>query len=196
MEPEAVVEARLTESARTKERLLESQKAAIVAAAEVLAEAVRARKKILWCGNGGSAADSQHFATELVVRLSSDFERPALASLALTTDTSLLTACANDYSFERIFARQVEALGQEGDVLVGITTSGNSKNVLAALEEAGRRGMRRVLFSAGEGGTCRAQADAAVLVPSTVTSHIQECHLAIGHIVCELIERMACGRDA
>lgn len=195
MTPEDVVTERLTESARTKERLLETQKAAIVAAGKVLADAVAAGKKVLWCGNGGSAADSQHFATELVVRLSSDFERPAVASLALTTDTSLLTACANDYSFAQIFARQVEALGQEGDVLVGITTSGNSPNVLAALEEAGKRGMRRVLLSAGEGGVCAAHADAAVLVPSKVTSHIQECHIAVGHVLCEIVERLACGRS-
>ena len=194
MTPEDVVVQRLTESARTKERLLETQQAAIVSAGRVLAEAVGAGKKVLWCGNGGSAADSQHLSTELVVRLSGEFERPAVASLALTTDTSLLTACANDYSFAQIFARQVEALGQPGDVLVGITTSGNSPNVLAALEEAGRRGLKRVLLSAGEGGACVAHADAAVLVPSAVTSHIQECHIAVGHVLCELVERLACGR--
>ena len=191
---EDVVESHLRESIAAKERLLSGGRAQILAAGRVMAESVAARGKVLFCGNGGSAADSQHLATELVVRLSSAFERPAIGAIALTTDTSLLTACANDYSFEHIFSRQVEALGREGDVLVGITTSGKSPNVRRALEQARTQGLKTVLFSAGDGGPCAALADVAVLVPSQVTSHIQECHLAVGHIVCELIERLACGR--
>jgi len=195
MTPHDVVQRHLTGSIATKQRLLAEHTGEIVAAGEVLAEAVQAGRKVLFCGNGGSAADSQHLATELVVRLSSEFERPALAAVALTTDTSLLTACANDYGFEDVFARQVEGLGQAGDVLVGISTSGRSRNVVKALEAARRKGLRTVVLSAGDGAACAALADAAVLVPSDVTSHIQESHLAAGHILCELVERLACGRE-
>lgn len=194
MNPQDVFAAHLRESIRTKERLLAECGPATEAAGRLMAEAVAAGRKVLFCGNGGSAADSQHFATELVVRLSSAFERPALAALALTTDSSLLTACANDYSFEEVFARQVEGLGQVGDVLVGISTSGKSENVRRALERARARGLRTVLLAGGDGGTCKPLADAAVVVPSKVTAHIQECHLALGHILCELVERLACGR--
>lgn len=194
MQPGDVFEAHLRESIRTKERLLAAGGPSVEAAGRLLARAIAAGNKVLFCGNGGSAADSQHFATELVVRLSSAFERPALAALALTTDTSLLTACANDYSFEEVFARQVEGLGRAGDVLVGISTSGKSENVRRALERARARGLGTVLLAGGDGGTCKALADVAVVVPSTVTAHIQECHLAIGHVMCELVERLACGR--
>lgn len=194
MKPGDVFEAHLRESIRTKERLLAAGGPSVEAAGRLLAGAIAAGNKVLFCGNGGSAADSQHFATELVVRLSSAFERPALAALSLTTDTSLLTACANDYSFEEVFARQVEGLGRAGDVLVGISTSGKSENVRRALERARARGLGTVLLAGGDGGTCKALADVAVVVPSTVTAHIQECHLAIGHVMCELVERLACGR--
>lgn len=186
--------AHLRESIRTKERLLAECGPAVEAAGRLMARAISGGHKVLFCGNGGSAADSQHFATELVVRLSSAFERPALPALALTTDTSLITACANDYSFEDIFSRQVEGLGQAGDVLVGISTSGKSENVRRALARARERRLGTVLLAGGDGGTCRALADAAVVVPSKVTAHIQECHLAIGHVLCELIERLACDR--
>ena len=194
MTPQELVQRHLTESIRTKERLLTSAAASMVAAGELLAEAIRSGHKVLFCGNGGSAADSQHLATELVVRLSSEFERPALAAIALTTDTSLLTACANDYGFEHVFERQVEGLGRAGDVLVGISTSGRSPNVVRALKKAQELGMGRVVFSAGDGDACAALADVSILVPSDTTSHIQECHLTVGHILCELVERLACGR--
>lgn len=193
--PEEVVRNHLLESIRTKERLLQAATGEILAAGKLLADAVAGGHKLLFCGNGGSAADCQHIATELVVRLSSAFERDALAAIALTTDTSLLTACANDYGYERIFARQVEALGRPGDVLIGISTSGRSKNVVLALEEAERRGVRRVVLSAGDGADCARLADVAINVPSAVTAHIQESHIAIGHVLCELIERLACGRE-
>ena len=189
-----LIRERLTESAKTKQRVAEECAEAIQQAGELMAASVRDGGKVLFCGNGGSAADSQHLATELVVRLSSTFERGAVASIALTTDTSLLTACANDYGYDRVFSRQVEALGREGDVLVGISTSGRSPNVALALEEARRRGVKTVVLSAGDGARCGELADVAILIPSTVTSHIQESHLAVGHILCELIERLACGR--
>jgi D-sedoheptulose 7-phosphate isomerase len=148
----------------------------------------------MFCGNGGSAADAQHLAAELVVRLTSAFERPGIPALALTTDSSLVTACANDYGYDVLFSRQVETLGQPGDVLVGITTSGKSKNVLLALQAAQKKGVKTILFAAGDGGPCAAHADLKVLVPSKETAHIQECHIAIGHLVCELVERLAYGR--
>lgn len=194
VDPETVVRERLEESARTLSRLAAGETASIVAAGRVLAAAIQGGNKVLFCGNGGSAGDAQHLATELVVRLTSAFARPALAAIALTTDTSLLTACANDFGFDFIFSRQVEALGRPGDVLVGITTSGRSKNVLLALQKARELGVKTVLLSAGQGGDCAAFADAKVLVPATDTGHVQEAHIATGHVLCELVERLACGR--
>jgi D-sedoheptulose 7-phosphate isomerase len=194
MTPLDQVRGYLQESARTKERVVEACSEQVLAAGQLMAEAITAGHKILFCGNGGSAADSQHLATELVVRLSSEFEREALAAIALTTDTSLLTACANDYGFDRVFSRQVAGLGRPGDVLIGITTSGRSKNIALALQAAQERGLKRIVLSAGDGDVCARLADVSVLVPSKVTSHIQECHIAIGHILCELVERLACGR--
>jgi D-sedoheptulose 7-phosphate isomerase len=192
--PLDVVTRHLRESARTKERLLAEGGPQIVAAGRLLADVVAAGNKLLFCGNGGSAGDAQHIATELVVRLSSSFERRAIGAISLATDTSLLTACANDYGYDQVFCRQVEALGRPGDALVGITTSGKSKNVLLAMERARAQGLRTVLLSAGDGGPCAKLADVAVLVPSKDTAHIQESHIAVGHILCELIERLACGR--
>ncbi|GIW73223.1 MAG: phosphoheptose isomerase [Planctomycetota bacterium] len=191
----AHVAAHLLRGAEVQRALAEdgARCAALAAIARVLAGALAAGRKVLLCGNGGSAADAQHVATELVVRLSARRERRALAALALTTDTSLLTACANDYGFERVFARQVEALGQPGDVLIGISTSGNSPNVVLAFEEARRRGLVTVLFSGGEGGRLRALADHAFLVPAAATSTIQEVHLAAYHAMCELVEVMLFG---
>jgi D-sedoheptulose 7-phosphate isomerase len=160
--------------------------APLARAAELIAGSLRAGGKLLICGNGGSAADAQHYATELVARLYQR-ERPALAAIALTTDTSALTALANDYGFEQVFARQVEALGREGDVLLGLSTSGNSPNVLRAIEEARRRKLAVVVFS-GEGGAMVRTADVALAVPSQNTMRIQEIHLALGHALCKLIE--------
>jgi D-sedoheptulose 7-phosphate isomerase len=190
----SVVRTRLAEAARTFERLADTQLDAVVAAGTLCAEAIRAGNKVMLCGNGGSAGDSQHIATELVVRLSSVFPRGALAAIALTTDTSLLTACANDFGFDHIFERQIEALGKQGDVLIAITTSGKSKNCVLALQKARALGLKTVLLSAGTGADCAALADAKVLVPSTETGHIQEAHIATGHILCEIVERVACGR--
>src|SRR5581483_8578421 len=190
----SVVRTRLADSAKTLARLAETQLDAIVAAGTLCADAIRAGNKVLFCGNGGSAADSQHIATELVVRLSSVFPRGPLAGIALTTDSSLLTACANDFGFDHVFERQVEALGKPGDVLVTISTSGRSKNCVLALQKARALGLKTVLFSAGTGGDCAALAHASVLVPATDTGHIQEAHIATGHIVAEIVERLACGR--
>lgn len=141
---------------------------------------------IYWCGNGGSAADSQHLAAELVGRYRGD--RRPLRSAALSTDSSVLTCIANDYGFEDIFARQVEALGQPGDVLVGITTSGNSENVLRAFEAGKRAQMHCVGLLGKDGGKALELLDHAVVIPSETTARIQEAHILIGHCLCELIE--------
>ncbi len=195
MTPEEIVRGHLEESVATKKRLLEKGLGDLLAAGVLLAETIREGKKILFCGNGGSAADSQHFATELVVRLSAEFEREALPAIALTTDTSLITACANDYGYEHVFSRQVQALGRKGDTLIGISTSGSSKNIVMAMEEAKKKEMTVVAWTGAKDGPCSELADVAIQVPSTVTAHIQESHLAVGHILCELIERLACGRE-
>ncbi len=157
-------------------------------AARLMAEAIQKGHKILICGNGGSAADAQHYATELVARLYQR-ERPAMAAVALTTDTSALTALANDYGFEHVFSRQVEALGQPGDVLWGLSTSGNSVNVLKAMATARERQMHIVVFT-GQGGQMDVQADVALAVASRNTMRIQEIHLALGHVMCKLIEEL------
>ena len=158
----------------------------IVAQADDMAERLRRGCKILVCGNGGSAADAQHFAAELTGRYVR--ERRALAAIALTTDTSSLTALGNDYSFDRIFARQVEALGRPGDLLVGISTSGNSANVIAAVESAHALGMRTVGLLGKDGGRLKALVDDPLVVPSTVTARIQEVHLMVYHFWCEVLD--------
>ncbi|MBK8006559.1 MAG: D-sedoheptulose 7-phosphate isomerase [Gemmatimonadetes bacterium] len=144
--------------------------------------------KLLFCGNGGSAADCQHLAAEFTSALNHDRPRAALPALALTTDTSFLTANANDFGFDHVFERQVEALGRRGDVLVGITTSGNSPNVLRAFEKARALGLVTVLLSGEGGGKAQLLADVAVCVPSRDTQHIQEVHIAAGHVLCALVE--------
>ena len=162
---------------------------AIVAAADLLIGSFRDGGTLLICGNGGSAADAQHLATEFVSTLTLDHPRPAIRALALTTDTSLLTAIANDYGVEGLFARQVEAIGRPGDVLLGISTSGNSANVLRAAERARALGLGVLALTGRSGGELATLADVAVRVPSTVTAHIQECHLAIEQLLALLVER-------
>jgi D-sedoheptulose 7-phosphate isomerase len=155
--------------------------------AERMIRALEKGGKILWCGNGGSAADSQHLAAELVGRFRLD--RRAIPSLALTVDTSILTAVANDYGFEQVFARQVEALGRPGDVVIGLTTSGNSRNVAAALTQARLLGCCTVAFTGLGGGLVKSLADIHIEVPSTDTARIQEAHIFLGHILCGIVER-------
>src|SRR5262245_10553453 len=177
----------LTRTADVLCRTLDECASAILAAADLIADAFRNGGKLLLCGNGGSAADCQHLATEFTCRLSADFVRPPLAALALTTDTSFLTAYPNDFDFLGIFARQVQALGKPGDVLLGISTSGGSGNVVQAVEMARRSLMKSVVLT-GNRGPLRELADVAVCVPSDSTAHIQETHLAIEHVVCHLVE--------
>jgi D-sedoheptulose 7-phosphate isomerase len=156
------------------------------AIARAMVSTLRAGGKILWCGNGGSAGDSQHLAAELVGRYRR--ERHGMASLALTTDSSALTSIANDYGYEAVFSRQVEALGVEGDLLVGISTSGNSQNVVAALAAARRQGMATVAFTGAGGGRMVKLADHLFAVASKETARIQEAHILAGHMLCDWIE--------
>lgn len=153
-----------------------------------LATVLRAGNKLLWCGNGGSAADCQHLAAEFVVRF--ERERAGLAAIALTTDTSILTACANDYGYARVFARQVEALGVSGDALIAISTSGTSPSVVAAVEAAKASGLLTVGLSGGDGGRLRELCDVCLIVPSSRTARIQEIHMLIGHTLCGLVDEL------
>lgn len=158
----------------------------IAAVGRRMAESLRAGGKLLWMGNGGSAADSQHLAAELVGRF--ERERRALPAIALTTDSSVLTAVANDYGFETVFARQIQALCRPGDVVVGLSTSGNSPNVLAGIEAARALGAYTVGMTGREGGRLQSLADACLRVPSARTARIQEAHILIGHVLCDWIE--------
>ena len=166
----------------------------IVAAAEMMIQTLRAGGKVMLCGNGGSAADSQHIAAEFTNRLSADLPRPPLAALALTTDTSFLTSNANDYGFEHVFERQVQALGRDGDVLIGISTSGTSQNVVRAVRCCRELHIKTIGLLGGNGGEVRPLVDVAIVVPSTNTQHVQEAHITIGHIVSELVEEALFGR--
>ena len=165
--------------------------AALAVATDTCIDALKGGRKIMFAGNGGSAADAQHLAGELVSRF--NFDRPALAALALNTDVAILTAIGNDYSYERVFARQVEALGVAGDVLVAISTSGESPNVLAAVAAARARGVTTIALC-GNKGSLGDACDVALRTPSSRTPHIQEGHIIIGHTLCALIEREMCAR--
>ncbi len=167
-------------------RQVEAQQPVLEAIALAMTATLRAGGKILWCGNGGSAADAQHLAAEIVGRFRR--ERRGLASIALTTDTSVLTSVANDYGFEVVFARQVEALGAPGDLLVAISTSGNSRNVIAALEVARSQGLVTVAFTGAGGGKLGPLADHLFAVASRDTARIQEAHVLAGHMLCDWIE--------
>lgn len=174
-------------SIQTKKELLRTKSEEIAHIAEVIIDAFRQGNKVLWFGNGGSAADAQHLACELVSRFC--LERRALASIALTTNTAELTAIANDYDFDKVFARQVEALVNPGDIVIGISTSGNSPNVIEGMKEAKRRGAITIAFTGATGGKLRRDVDFLLDVPSKVTPHIQESHIMIGHLVCYLVEK-------
>lgn len=160
--------------------------------ADILCAALAADRKVLFAGNGGSAADCQHLAGELVVRFRSGVRR-ALPAVALTVDTSVLTAALNDFGVDAVFSRQVEALGREGDVLWAFSTSGNSANIVAACRAALDRGMLVVAFTAEGGGELAAMATVAFRAPSPVTSHAQECHIAVGHMLCDEVEERLFG---
>lgn len=158
--------------------------------ADACAQTLKNGGKVMFCGNGGSAADSQHLAAEFVGRYK--MERKALNSVALTVDTSILTAVGNDYGYDDVFRRQVEGIGNKGDVLIGLSTSGNSTNVVRAFELAKSMGIVTIAFTGAAGGAMRELADVCLAVPSSVTNHIQEMHITAGHLVCELVEKLVC----
>ncbi len=182
----------LMASAETSRRTADACLDSIVQAAALISDCFRAERKLLICGNGGSAADAQHIAAELVNRLSKDFERPGLPAIALTTDTSFLTSYANDYGYEGIFERQVLALGKANDLLIAISTSGNSENVIRAVTAAREKKMKTIGFL-GEGGALTTLVDVAVVIPSGDTQHVQEALLAVEHVICLLTEQSLFG---
>ena len=178
----------LIESSETKIKIQNECLPGILASIDLLVDAYKNGKKLLLCGNGGSAADCQHIATELMIRLNHNISRPALAAIALTTDTSNLTAGGNDIGYENVFARNVEGLGNNGDVLLAISTSGNSPNVIKAVEMAHSKKMKVIGFLGGSGGKLNSIVDIPIVVPSNNTQRIQEGHITIAHIICELTE--------
>ena len=181
----------LEESARVKQSFSDELIGRIAQFAEKSAAALRGGGKLVFFGNGGSAADALHLAGELVVRLRTD--RKGLAALALTTNPSVLTAAGNDYGFEQIFSRQIESLVAPQDILVALSTSGNSANVIRGVEAGRARGAYLVAFTGETGGQLAGKVDLLLNVPSKDAQRIQECHITIGHIACSLIERLACG---
>lgn len=174
------------ERAKLQQALADELPATLDTIARITIVSIKEGGKVLFCGNGGSAADSQHLAAELVGRF--ERERKALPAIALTTDSSILTAVSNDYGFERVFERQVEALGKSGDIFIGISTSGSSKNVLRAMEKAKGMGLTGVLFCGGKKGPIEDFADYTLRIPSERTVLVQEGHMAAGHILCDLVE--------
>ena len=178
----------LIESSQTKLDIEKKCKNETLKAVDVITEAYRKNKKMLLCGNGGSAADCQHIATEFMIRLNHHIQRPALPAIALTTDTSNLTAGGNDIGWENVFARSVEGLGNGGDILLAISTSGNSPNIIKAIEKAHEKKMFVIALLGGTGGKMKDLVDLPIIVPSSNTQRIQEGHITIAHIICELVE--------
>jgi len=179
----------LNESSETKIKIKDQLQPALLKAVDILSDCYKNGNKLLLCGNGGSAADCQHIATELMIRLSHHIQRPALPAIALTTDTSNLTAGGNDIGFENVFARNVEGLGNKGDVLLAISTSGNSPNVIKAVEMAHKKGMKVIGFLGGSGGKLKDTVDLPIVIPSSNVQRIQEGHITVAHIICELVEQ-------
>jgi D-sedoheptulose 7-phosphate isomerase len=194
MSVEEFFTASLRESAEVKLLTIESCREDVLRAVELIATAYQRGGKVLLCGNGGSAADCQHLATELMIRLNHDLKRPALGAISLCTDPSNLTAGGNDIGFENVFARNVEGLGSAGDVLIGISTSGRSRNVVLAIETAQKKGMHTIGLLGGSGGVMKEQCDVSIVVPSDNTQRIQETHITIGHIICESVEQKLYGK--
>jgi D-sedoheptulose 7-phosphate isomerase len=177
----------ISTSADVKRAMLDACAKDIDIAANIMTDAIKNGRKILWCGNGGSAADAQHMATELMGGLR-DHDRPAIASIALTTDSSFLTAWSNDTDFNTIFSRQLDGLGKAGDVLVAISTSGNSENIVQAVERAKAMDMAVIILTGQSGGKLRDKGDVVIRIPSDDTQRIQEGHLLAEHIMCEMVE--------
>ena len=181
------IERTIRASIETKEQLLERCLESINSSAKIMIETAKNNKNIFWCGNGGSAADSQHMAAELMGGLRSH-NRPPIRSIALTTDSSFITAWANDISYDSIFSRQLEALGEEGDLLIAISTSGNSKNVIEVIKLAQNKKIKCIILTGSSGGEMSEMGQVVIKVPSDDTQRIQESHLLIEHILCECVE--------
>ncbi len=182
-----IIQKRFKESAEVKSRFLKENLSKLLEVVKLISRTFEAGNKVFFFGNGGSAADAQHFAAEFVNRYIMD--RPPLPAIALTTDTSVLTSISNDFAFSEIFSRQLKALGKEGDVAVGISTSGTSSNVMKAFEVAREMGMKTVALTGNDGGTVAKIADLALIVSSSSTPRIQETHILIGHLLCEMVEQ-------
>lgn len=187
----------IEESIETKKKLIEFCLEDIHRGCELLENTLKKNKKILLCGNGGSASDAQHIAAELIIRYKSSNQRPAIPAISLSTDTSVLTAGGNDLGFDYVFSRQIEALGNEEDTLIAITTSGNSKNIIEAILTAKNKKMNVILLTGSTGGILKKEyyqfLDVCINVPSNVTARIQECHILIGHIFCEYLDKALFG---
>ncbi len=183
-----IIEKILADSVKVKESFIQGHVADLIFLAEKIADAFMNDRKLMLCGNGGSAADAQHIAGEFVNRF--ELERPPLPALALTTDTSVITSIGNDYSSDEIFSKQIKAFGVAGDVLLAISTSGNSKNVLQAAEVARARGIYVASFTGANGGNLKGVSDLALVVPGNVTPRIQEAHILAGHIICSLVDHI------
>ena len=177
----------LLASIQVKEEIMRNDIAKIIEITEMIIDCMKKHGKVLLFGNGGSASDSQHIAAELVGRFKKD--RMALPAIALTTNTSILTSVANDYGYTEVFVKQVEALGRPNDIAIGISTSGKAKNVLAGIKQAKKMGLKTIALTGCDGGELVKSADAAITVPSSVTARIQEAHITLGHIICELVEQ-------
>jgi D-sedoheptulose 7-phosphate isomerase len=183
---ENIIQKRFKESAEVKNRFLKENLSRLLDVIKLISHCFEAGNKLFFFGNGGSAADAQHLAAEFVNRYIMD--RPPLPAIALTTDTSILTSISNDFSFSEVFAKQLKALGKEGDVAVGISTSGTSPNIIKAFEVAKEMGMKTIALTGNDGGSLVKIADVSLIVPSSSTPRIQEVHILIGHILCELVE--------
>jgi len=186
-DPQSLIAQFVAESIRVKSEFFQAQASLVAETSRKIADALRKHQKILLFGNGGSAADAQHIAAEFVGRFLPD--RRALPAISLATDTSALTALGNDYGFNTVFSRQVEALGNAGDVAIGISTSGNSPNVVEAMDAARKKGLLTIGFTGQDGGEMNGRADVLFRVPSRMTPRIQETHITLGHVLCELVDR-------
>jgi len=183
-----IIAQQIQDSIETKQKLSTVENE-ILKASYLASDTLEHGGKMLLCGNGGSAADAQHIAAELLVRYKGGNERSALPAIPLAFDPSAMTACGNDYGFDKIYSRAIEGLGNKGDLLLGISTSGNSQNILEAVKIARKKEMRIVLFLGADGGKLKNLGDVDIIVPSQVTARIQECHILIGHIMCAIIEK-------
>jgi len=191
---EKIIEKALRDSLEVKENFIRENTSNLIALAEKIALAFTGDRKLMLCGNGGSAADAQHIAGEFVNRFM--LERPPLPAIALTTDTSIMTSIGNDYSFDEVFSKQVKALGVEGDILLAISTSGNSGNIISAVKDAGKQGIFTVGLTGGDGGRLKSLVDMALVVKNDITPRIQETHILVGHIICQLVDYILFQRGA